>query len=266
MSQENTGNPPKWILKFFRWYCHPDYVEDLEGDLLERFDRRIQDKSIKKAKWALTKDILKLFRPGIIRPLFSTQRLNDFGMFRNYLKIATRNLLNQKLYSSINIGGLSIGITCFILIFLYVQHELSFNNFYSEKEKIHRIYQKQEGNYFFGSDYFSSTPAGLANKLISDYPEVEYATSVQERKVLIKTDEDSFLDPGLIAEVQFFNIFSTEFIKGNPDEAFENPNTLIITESYAKKLYGDDEALGKIVTISSWSGDQDFEITGVVKD
>ncbi|MEM9858671.1 MAG: ABC transporter permease [Bacteroidota bacterium] len=257
--------PPKFWLRFFRWYCHPEYLEDLEGDLMERFERNAAQ-SKKSASSGFIKDVLKLFRPGIIRPLLSNQRLNDFGMFKNYIKIATRNVIKQKLYSSINIGGLSIGITCFILIFLYVQHELSFDNFYFEKEKIHRIYQQQEGNLFFGSDYFSSTPAGLANKLIDDYPEVEYATSVQEREVLITTGKSSFLDQGLIAEAQFFNIFHTEFIKGNPNEAFNNTYTLAITESYASKLFGDDEALGKVVTVSSWSGAQDFEVTGVIKD
>ncbi|MEQ8242561.1 ABC transporter permease [Fulvivirga sp.] len=259
-------HPPKLPLRFFRWFCNPDFIEDIEGDLLERFEHNVNEKSVRHARWTFAKDVIRLFRPGIIKPLFSNQQLNDSGMLKNYFTIAIRSLLKQKLYSTINIGGLSIGITCFTLIFIYVQHELSYDNFYPEKEKIHRIYQQQAGNMFFGSDYFSMTPAALANKLTSDYPEVEYATSIQNRHVLIKTEKDNFLDKGLIADAQFFKIFSTEFVKGNPDQAFDLPNSVVITASFAKKIFADTEPLGKTVAITSWSGEEDFIVTGIVQD
>ena len=136
-----NSQPSQFWLRFFRWYCNPDYVEDLEGDILERFERRRDEQSSERAKLNLVRDVLKLFRPGIIRPVFSENQITNYGMLKNYFTIATRTLLKQKLYSSINIGGLAVGLTCFIMIFIYVHHELSYDNFHTKKDNIYRVYQ-----------------------------------------------------------------------------------------------------------------------------
>ena len=109
---------PQWPLRFFRWFCNPEYVEDIEGDLLERFDRRVKDE--KSARWLLILDVFKLFRPGIIRSLEGTQKLNYFGMIKNYYKVSIRNILRNKTFSMLNITGLSVGIASCLLILIYV--------------------------------------------------------------------------------------------------------------------------------------------------
>ncbi|MEM9858670.1 MAG: ABC transporter permease [Bacteroidota bacterium] len=266
MPQENLNKPPESFLRFFRWYCHPDYLEDLEGDLLERFERNADRNSIRSAKTGFVKDVIKLFRPGIIRPLYSNQQLNDLGMLKNYITIATRNLLKQKLYSSINIGGLAVGLSCFIMIFIYVQHELSFDNFYSHKDNIYRIYQRQLGNMYQGTDYFAVTPAGLASTFTAESSEVENATSVVQRPVLLTADEASFFESGLWTDKEFFNIFDYEFIKGNARKAFEQPMAIVVTESFATKLFSETNALGRSIVVSSHYGDHEYNVTGVIKD
>ena len=115
--------PPKWVLQFFRWYCHPDYLEDLEGDLLERFERKITEKSKHSAQWRFTKDVIRLFRPGIIRPLEGYNQLNNYGMIRNYVVMGWRNLTKNMGYSLLNIGGLALGVTVAMLITLWIVDE-----------------------------------------------------------------------------------------------------------------------------------------------
>ncbi|MEM8568198.1 MAG: permease prefix domain 2-containing transporter, partial [Bacteroidota bacterium] len=81
-----NNTPPKYWLRFFHWYCHPDYVEDLEGDLIERFEKMAQKKGVSLAKWRFTKDVIRLFRPGIIRPITNSSNSNNYGMLNNFIK------------------------------------------------------------------------------------------------------------------------------------------------------------------------------------
>lgn len=79
-----TPLPPHLALRFFRWFCHADFREDIEGDLMERFEKRTKDKGARKAKWHFIKDVLQLFRPGVIRPMGGVYQLDHYGMFKNY--------------------------------------------------------------------------------------------------------------------------------------------------------------------------------------
>ncbi|MEL7002420.1 MAG: permease prefix domain 2-containing transporter, partial [Bacteroidota bacterium] len=127
--------------RFFQWYCYPDYLEDLEGDLLERFERRLEENGQSIANRAFAWDVLQLFRPGIIKSLVKTQNLNNYDMFKNYYKVAWRHILKQKLYSAINIAGLGVGIACCILIVLYVRYELSFDKYNENLDNTYRALQ-----------------------------------------------------------------------------------------------------------------------------
>ncbi|MEM1406864.1 MAG: ABC transporter permease [Bacteroidota bacterium] len=255
--------PPKFWLRFFRWYCHPDYMEDLEGDLLERFYKSTEEKDVRSAKWKFAKDVIRLFRPGIIKPLGGTDKLNSYGMLQNYFKISWRNLLNQKLYSSINIGGLSIGITCFLIVFLYVHHELSYDRFYDTTNKIYRVYQKQTGNMSGGSDLFAVTPALLAPKLRADFPGIEYATTLQGQSALISFDDKHYKERGLWADDQFFNVFPLSFISGNPSTALQGPESIVLTESLAQKIFNNTDPIGQQITFRR---DFTFTVTAVIED
>nr|MBX2877560.1 ABC transporter permease [Saprospiraceae bacterium] len=148
--------PPKYALKFLRWFCRDDYIEEIEGNLYELFELE-QETSIGKAKRNFYWNVLTHFRPEYIRAIARITQLINYGMLTNYLKIAWRSILKQKLYSFINIGGLAIGLTCFILIFLYIQHELSYDRFYPNADRIHRIYWKAQSLPYLGSDKYAYT-------------------------------------------------------------------------------------------------------------
>ncbi|HOX83613.1 MAG TPA: permease prefix domain 2-containing transporter, partial [Chryseolinea sp.] len=102
--------PPNLPLRFFRWFCHPKLLKYIEGDLMELYDERVKEFGKRKADLKFIIDVLCLFRPGIIKPAEGHQRLNHYGMLKNYLTISWRSLLKQKMYSFIKIGGFAIGV------------------------------------------------------------------------------------------------------------------------------------------------------------
>ena len=137
-------------------------------------------------------------------------------MFRNYIKVSIRNLIKQKLYSVINIGGLAVGIACFIMILIFVRHEFSYDRFYKDSDRIYRVYQRQEGNVFLGSDYFAVTPVRLATVMMDELPEVTYATTIMQSYALLGFGEKNFWEQCVLADERFFDVFAYPFVSGDP--------------------------------------------------
>ena len=259
----NQQNPPQWLLRFFRWFCHPDFQEDIEGDLIELYERKVEEYGRKRANRIFFFDVISLIRLNLLKPFKNFHHIIHYTMYKNYFKIAWRSMLRQKLYSFINIGGLAIGLTCFIMIFHDVQHELSYDRFYKDADQIYRIYQKQDGNVFLGSDYFAVTPAGLAPTLEKECPEVEAATTMREQSALLSFKKNNFWEKGLYGDTDFFEVFAFQFIQGNPKTALQNPKSIVLTESLAKKVFGSKNPMGKSIIYQN--GDP-YTITGIIKD
>lgn len=173
-------------------------------------------------------------------------------------------MLNQKLYSAINIGGLTLGLACFLIIMLYVQHEFSFDRFYKNADHIYRVYQKQEGNVHEGSDYFAVTPAQLAFNMSDAFPEVVHATTVQRTFGLITVNNEHFWEgKGLSADAKFLNVFSLPFLKGDKTSALRDPKSFILTKSLASKIFGDQEPMGQVI---EFRDQKDLIVTAIVDD
>jgi putative ABC transport system permease protein len=99
--------PPKYVLGFFRWFCHPKLKDFIEGDLMELYDERVKASGKRTADAKFIMDVLLLFRPGIIRPAEGYRNLNHYGMYKSYFRIGWRNMIKNKMFSFINISGLS---------------------------------------------------------------------------------------------------------------------------------------------------------------
>lgn len=181
-------------------------------------------------------------------------------MFKNYLKVAFRNIKRHKDVSIINITGLAIGITCCILILLWVQDELSFNQFHKDADHIYRINKK----YQIGTEtgYNSATPFPLVGAIKENYPEVKDATNFYQQRALVKYGDKIFTESRVcVTDSSFFNIFSFQFIKGNIKSALVDPNSIIITEDIGKKYFGDSEPLGKTLTLDNLT---EYVVTGII--
>lgn len=196
-------------------------------------------------------------------------------MLRNILIIAWRNLKKNKVFSFINIFGLSIGLTCCILISLYIYNELSYDTYH---ENAGRIYQLGTGSGVSGKEErYATTSAPVGSTMQTEFPEIQDQARLMrlysdDKTLLQYTDASgntkSFYETkGCLADSGFFRIVTFFFKEGNPETALIEPNTVVISEDIAKKIFGNESALNKVVRISSsTNGDSTFKITGVFKD
>ena len=195
-------------------------------------------------------------------------------MFRNYFKIAWRNLQKNKIFSFINVFGLAIGLTCCILITLYISHETSYD---SHHKNINQLYQL--GTMFLKDgkgDKMPNTPAPMAAAMKQEFPEISEAARIlalfADDKTLMQYrpasgDPKSFYETkGYLADSTFFRLFSYDFIEGNPSSCLDAPNTIVLSEEIAKRIFGNEPALNKTIWLSSnTNGDTSFTVTGVFR-
>lgn len=259
----NTPHPPKWAERFLEWFCREDLREAVRGDLEELFIRNHKKYGNRKASWLFIWHVILFFQPFAIKKNSSYTAPNHYAMFRNYMKVAWRNMAKQKLYSTINILGLAVGMAAFILIFLYIQHELSYDKFYLKSDRIYRVFMQQPGNQYLGSDYFALTPAPLASTLIREVPEVSVATSVRRLTALITKDQKHIYERGLLADENFFEVFSHSLIEGTPENALKLKESIILTESAASRLFGAESPLNQSVILQN---KDTYLVTGVIAD
>ena len=166
-------------------------------------------------------------------------------MFSSYFKIAWRSLFKHKLYTTINITGMTIGMTCFILLALYIQYELSYDTQHEKGDRIYRIVEDMPGYVFKGTSEFAcaSIPVALSSK--TDIPEVELVTILRPVHDLFKKDGQVISEQGIHADTSFFDIFSFPVLEGNPKAALKDKNAIILTEKMAKKFFGSTSSIGK---------------------
>lgn len=264
----DKSRPPKFLLRFFRWFCHPDLVKYVEGDLLELFEYHNKKSGLPKANWLFALEILKLMRHDIIRPLTGMGKLNTYGLFKNNLRTGFRNLYKRKGYTAINSLGLAIGLTSCILIALYVQNEFSYDKSFEDGGRIYRMLEERTVN--GDAEINTRIPYSIVGVVPKDYPEVEGATAVAgpfTMQTVSKVDGNgqkmSFLENNvLMADSNFFSVFSFKMLSGDRNSALKSPNSVVLSESTAKRFFGDINPLGKSIAI----GRRSSVVTGVCED
>ena len=186
-------------------------------------------------------------------------------MLRNYVLIAIRNIMRDKVFSLINIAGLAMGITCFLTLFLFIQDELTFDRFKSDVDhkQIYRAYVKMSINGVV--DINSKTAWQLGPVLQQNYPEVVSFLRIGYYGSRAFRHNDKIFRSGNIYAVDstFFKIFPLTFIEGNPATALVEPNSIVVTESAAKRIFGEEDPVGKLLPTESG---QSFQVTALVKD
>lgn len=193
-------------------------------------------------------------------------------MIKNYLKVAWRNLVKNKIFSFINIFGLAVGLTCCMLIAMYLFHELSYDSYHKNASRVYQLGTTfvKEGK----EDRTANTPAPMAKTMQMEFPEIEKGTRLMrtfsDDKILLQHtgtngELKSFKETkGYLADSTFFQVLTYTFKEGDPATALSNPNSLVISETIANKFFGSESALDKIIYVgSSTNGDNDFKITGV---
>src|SRR5215218_4628180 len=188
-------------------------------------------------------------------------------MLTNYFKIAWRNLWKHKVFSAINILGLSTGLACCILMFLFIQHELSYDRFNKEAKNIYRITSDMQGPK--GNNTLAVTPAPWAPLMKKDFPEIkEYVRLLKDEKVLIgQPGEQHYYETKMLyADSTFFNVFSIPLEKGDVHNALGKPNSIILTNETAKKYFGTTDPIGKTLEVNSFGRSFNVEVTAIAKE
>lgn len=182
-------------------------------------------------------------------------------MIKNNLKIALRTLWKNKVFSGINILGLALGLSVALIIGLWVNNELTFDRFYSHTD---RLYQVNTLDNFDGKAHtWGGTPAILGPILQQEHPEIEEMVRTGEIEHMLYVGKERFRSQGVAADAAFFRLFDFHFIEGNPLTALSTPNSVVLTISMAKKLFGTQSAIGKTVAIDSITTSI---VKGVVQD
>lgn len=183
-------------------------------------------------------------------------------MFKNYMKTAIRSILKHKGYSLINITGLAIGLTCSLLILLWVHVEIGYDDFHEKSGNIYRVVTETVS--MDNPDKSAMTPAPLAPFLKAHFPGVLEAVTVKSGgRLLMKHDDVGFYETGgIVASPPFFRIFSFPFVAGDPQTAFSDPLSIIITKEMADNYFGDEDPINKTLKVENML---DFKVTGVLK-
>lgn len=192
-------------------------------------------------------------------------------MLNNYIKIAFRNLTRNKVFTTINVGGLAIGLACCVLIFVFIQDELSYDRFHENAEQIYRVTFSTN---LAGTPTNANGIFGVGPGLKRDFPEVLEFTRIRKTgqlgtKSLVRYEDKNFYEERFFfADSTVFDLFSFPFLQGNPRTALVRPNTVVITEETARKYFPDEDPVGKVLFADPFGQGEltDFEITGVLED
>lgn len=241
-------------------FCKPSIVEGIIGDLQEAFFENKEHKGAFRAKLIHIMQVV-----GFLRPRFKrrSKHSNIEAMLRNYLIATIRNLSKNKFYATVNIFGLAIGMAAGFMILQYVYHELTYDQFITNKENIYRV---QTNRYNQGelSTQWGAGAAGAGNLMHRDFPEVTEFVNLTRSRAQISYDEKYFeLTHPYYAGVNFFDFFSLPLLRGVDSTALKEPMTVVLSESLAKKIFGDEDPMGKIIIQNDAT---DFKVTGIFKD
>ncbi|MEM7658394.1 MAG: FtsX-like permease family protein [Bacteroidota bacterium] len=255
---------PRWAEKLFLWYCKETHREYLLGDLYELFDLHLEKQGPLLAKLRFVLGVLDLCRPFAWKRLSPPKLYHHRDMLKHYFKIGWRSLLRHRALSFINVLGLTLGLTVCLLMLMYVRHELGFDKFHENSDRMVRVWSEfhSQGE----SIKAGVTPNIILPLLKRTYPEqVQTGVRVYKTDPLISYGDQVYReDACLFVDSSFFEVFSFELQEGDPATALTNPTSIILTRSMATKFFGAEPALGKVVGFGGKK--TPFKVTGIVAD
>lgn len=257
-------SPPKWADRFLKWYCDPDLLEDLQGDLYEIHEEKCASGKNKFANYLFIYQVLRSFRYSTINKQ-KFPKNSTLDMTTNNIKIAFRVLKRDLFNTGINLLGLSIGIACFMLMGLYFVQETSFDKFHSKKDRIYRSWLKEDygdGKVFFNSN----TPLRFETLFEEHFPEVETAIQFIPENHLVGRGENRISEQVAVISPEFFSVFDFEIIEGNTSTPLPTQNDVVLSESYVKKYFGDKNPIGLTLGIQINEAIRDFTVSAIMKD
>ena len=269
-----NNQPPKIPLRFLRWFCRPDLLKYIEGDLIELFEENVEQKSLIIARLLFVWEVVKLFRPGVIRSFVKVDKILSSSLASHYLKMTFRGFARDKSNAIINVLGLSIGFAAALVIYLYVSNELSYDQFHHESENIYRLSQEWKRNEETIS-HEAFTWSGLGEEAKNQIPGLKEIVRVHSVKhlgaesLIISNQEkhqNFFESEILYVDVGFLDVFNFPLDYGEKEAALSSQNSVLISKEHALKYFGREDVIGETLHVYGGSIAGDFVITGVLSE
>lgn len=249
-------------------------IEELEGSLRDRIEalrerglseQEVFGRTVKRvgSYGAAEQEYRKVYWGKLKRQRrLGNELIWRVSMLKNYVTVALRTLRKQKGYAFINIVGLAVGLACFILILLFVEHEFSYDRFHEDAGDIYRVVQQRPTT--TGFDYWTATSPALASTLVEEFVEVIQATTVGPTyDPLLSYGEQHYQEQGLLADAHFLNIFTFPLTQGDAETALAGPNRIVLTETLARKIFDDQDPMGQTLL---YQNKEPYTVTGVMAD
>lgn len=249
--------PPQWIYRLLLWYCHPMYANEIAGDLEELFEMWVQDVGPGKAKWRYAWNTLLFIRMYNSRFGQNSNVMNPFYNFSHYLKLSVRNLRRYRIFHAGNIIGMAFGLGVSLLILIHVDRELSYEKHIPEHNQIYRISTHQE---------WAKSSVILAEKLREFFPQMtsiaRFARYTSGMSIVSAEQEQTTASHIFQADSTVFSMFDIQLSKGAP-KPLTRPNTAVISETLANRLFGGRSAIGQVIQINDR---ESLEVVAIFKD
>lgn len=265
--------PPKYAIRFLRWFCREDFLDEIEGDLTELYEKQYIHSPIH-ARWKFTVTVIRHFRPEYLKIFHKRNRSHsdlNVAMILNYLSIAFRNLRKRTGFSIINIAGLATGICACLILLRYIDFETSYDKFHANAASLYRINRISIKN---GEQNVPNvwTTYGLGPALQTDIPEVLRSIRTHTEEAVVTAypkngTSRSFHEKQILAvDSTFFQSFTFAAVDGNLEDVLNDPNVIVLTQSSADKYFGDANPLGETMTLSGGRMNGLYTVAAIIED
>jgi putative ABC transport system permease protein len=262
MKKADPIQPPRWAERFLEWYCRPELLEDLQGDLNEFFHRHCKSVGVTRAKLIYVMDVLKFLRIYTLRKPEFINLLIHWIMIGSYIKTSGRSIVRNKLFSAINIIGLAVSMSVGLLLLSMTSDLLSYDDFHSKKDRIYRV-NTTDVRSEQGAMDLASTTLRAGKEMKEAFTGIESITLLRRGFAGDASLGDKVVPmSGFWTDESFFNVFDFPLIEGDVRTALKEPYSLVLTERSAKKIFGNTQVVGKSLKFDT----TDYVITGVLQD
>ena len=246
-----------------RLFCPPHLLEEIEGDLVQRYEKDVAIHGVRKAKMKLAWNIIRYLRLEIVLRNQLKTSIKPFDMHSNYFKVMCRHLTKHKLQSSINLLGLTVGITLALFAIVYITEELSVNSELKDAERLYLLESKSKSIVKY-AEFF--VPSLLAPEAKEKYPQIiEEFYRFFDREITVSKDDKHFRVQSMIGDSTFLKTFGLKVLFGTPQSSLTQVNSVVITEKTARQFFNRANVVGEPLTIhTERNGLKDFIVTAVI--
>ncbi len=261
--QHNT--PSAWAMKFLRWFCPEDLFEGISGDLLEQFEEDVASLGAGKARRRLRWTVIRLFHPTILlRNRVKQLKYSTMDMYKSHLLVAYRSMMKHKFYSGINVLGLALAVAFVFLSFLFLQRELTYDQFHENKAEIYRLYtQSTDTVTRMATRKTAILPVPLARDIAIEVAAVRMFSRLTSTSGVISKNKVPYKEKVSFADEDFFHLFSFPIVEGNREQALSQPGKVALSKEKAAKYFGTHDPIGETLDLTLNDSTQTFVVSAV---